>query len=144
MPDSKDVSSAIADLHHRSLAVFPGDLAKLLYLSSLRDLSSGEYHHMGLEFEFGDEVARAALAACHREIFDGLALSSIEDLTAEIERYIEVTGNSASSVIETWRQLHPYRMTIPAGVDSLSADLFVSNIRIALEILNSRLPDRPD
>lgn len=52
-----DVEAAAADLRTRTLGKLSGDMARLLYLASMRDYNSGEYFHDGLAIQFGQEVA---------------------------------------------------------------------------------------
>jgi hypothetical protein len=43
-----DVEAAKKDLEVRTLASMGYDFARIVYLSSLRDFSTGDYHHDGL------------------------------------------------------------------------------------------------
>ncbi len=130
-----DVEAAIEDLKNRTLARMPGEFARLVYLASTRDYNTGQHHHEGLAFEFTREVAERALTTCHREIFDRLLLSPLDHLLQELEIYISSTRTPHAQVLEVWQQLEPYRVTIPLGCDQLSSELFISNVRIALAIL---------
>ena len=133
--------AAVRDLETRTLANLRGGLTKLVYLSSTRDYNTGEYHHEGLAHEYGAEAAQRALAHCHEATFQELLYSSLPSLVAQMTEYIDSTGASKEKVLESWRQLQAFRVLVPAACDELSGDYFVSNIRIALEVL--RLPALP-
>lgn len=132
------VHEAVQDILNRTLAGISDDFSRLICLASTRDYNTGRYHHEGLASRFSDEVARLALAACHLKIFRQLSLSSLEDLVRQLESYLASTGASPTEVVEAWERLQPYRVTIPLECDSLSAEVFFSNIRVALAILQSR------
>jgi hypothetical protein len=46
-------------------------------------------------------------------------------------------------MISTWKGLEPYRVAMPAKSDPLATDFVCSNVKIALSILESRLPGQP-
>jgi len=83
-----DLETAKEDLQTRTLAPIGYDFGRLIYLSSLRNFGTGEYNHHGLAHSFSESVASAALAACHQEVFYRLALSPLESLVAQVERFI--------------------------------------------------------
>jgi hypothetical protein len=128
---------AMRDLESRTLAHFNGDLSKLVYLSATRDYNTGEYRHQGLEQRFGAAAAQFALARCHQAAFQNLLECDLGDLIAQLTAYIESTGAGQQRVLESWRQLEAYRVLIPGACDPWSGDFFISNIKIALEILRT-------
>ena len=130
-----DVDAAVRDLEVRTLSHLRGGLTKLVYLSSTRDYNTGEYHHDGLAHQFGAEAAQQALAQCHANAFHELLYSDLQTLVSELATYIESTGADRERVVQSWRQLQAFRVLVPAQCDELRADFFVSNIRIALEVL---------
>jgi len=133
-----DLEPAITDLRNRTLARLPGDFNRLVYLASSRDLSTGRYSHDGLAFHFSETVASKAMAACHTEIFDRLLFCSLEELIVELRKYISSTEIRPGDVLRSWKHLGSYRVTIPSDCDKLAAEIFLSNVKIALEILQTR------
>lgn len=133
-----DIEPAITDLRNRTLSRLPGDFSRLVYLASSRDCNTGQYYHDGLAFHFSQGVASKAMALCHREVFDRLVYTSLEELIEELCTYIASTDERPENFLKTWKHLESYRVTIPSECDQLEADVFVSNVKMALAILQAQ------
>lgn len=133
-----DVEAAKTDLEVRTLTPLGYDFARIVYLSSLRDFSTGDYHHDGLARSFSEAAASAALVAAHREAFYHLTLSPIESFVAQVERFIRSSPRDYLSSLHAWESLEGYRVTVPSVCDELTSALFRSNIKIAITLLKSR------
>ncbi len=133
-----DIEPAMTDLRSRTLSRLPGDFSRLVYLASSRDLSTGRYSHDGLAFHFSETVASKAMAACHTEVFDRLLFCSLEELIEELGKYISSTEVRPGDVLRSWKHLGSYRVTIPLECDEMAAEVFLSNVKIALAILQRR------
>jgi hypothetical protein len=132
------VEEAYDDLLRRSLSKIQGDLARLIYLASTRDYNTGKYHHDGLAARFQEEIAAQALELAHREIFCRIAASSLEELVEQVEIYVSSSRQGREEVLQVWQKLEPYRVALPVDVNMAVAQLFVSNIKLALAILRQR------
>src|SRR5437899_11130169 len=133
-----EIEPAVRDLRNRTLSRLPGDFSRLVYLASSRDLNTGHYSHDGLAFHFSENVASKAMAACHTEIFDRLVFCSLEELIEELRNYISSTAERPRDVLQSWKHLGSYRVTIPSECNELAAEIFLSNVKIALAILQTR------
>jgi hypothetical protein len=133
----------VEDLKERTLARLPGEVAKLVYLASTRDYVTGRYHHDGLAFRFNEQLAEVALAVCHREVFDKMAVVSLQELVQGIEIFIQTNRTEPYKVLDTWKNLLPYRVVIPEHCDRVAREYFFSNFRMALAVLEARLARRP-
>jgi hypothetical protein len=129
------VEEAYDDLLRRSLSRISGDLARLIYLASTRDYNTGKYHHDGLAARFRVEIACQALELAHRQIFYRIAGYSLEELVREVELYVSSSRQSREEILQVWQKLEPYRVALPVNVNVALAQLFVSNIKLALAIL---------
>lgn len=132
------IQAAIADLKRHTLPGLPGDIAKLVYLAATRDYNTGRYYHDGLAHMYTEEFAARALQECHHEVFRDLVRSSIEDLLVQFELYVSSGCAQADEFIDFWEKAEPYRVAIPLASDPISAQLFNSNVKIALAILRHR------
>ncbi len=133
-----DVGQAVTDLTNRTLSRLPGDFSSLVYLASSRDYNTGQYYHDGLAFHFSESVASRALAECHQEIFARFVYASLEELIAELRNYISSTDERPEDFLKSWAHLGSYRITIPSECDELEAHVFLSNLKMALAILQVR------
>jgi hypothetical protein len=139
VPDNRiTVEQAYDDLLRRSLSRIGGDLARLIYLASTRDYNTGRYHHDGLAARFDAEIACQVLELAHRETFQRIAASSLSELVAELELYVNSSQQSREDVLRAWQKLEPYRVALPVDVNAAVAQLFVSNVRLAVAILRRR------
>jgi hypothetical protein len=142
-----DLEAARHDFRIRTLASLNGDFARLVYLASLRSLNTGEFYHHGLAQTFSDRVAASALDACHREIFDALAVCPLKNVVEELDRYLHGPSGDPASTLDTWQTLEPYRVILPSPCDDLKASLFLSNVKLALTELRFRhsvAPQKPE
>jgi hypothetical protein len=134
-----DVGPAVTDLKNRTLSRLPCDFSRLVFLASTRDYNTGHYYHDGLAFHFSEHVASKALAACHREVFYRLVYTSLEELIKELRNYISSTDERPEEFLKSWKHLGSYRVTVPSECDEQEAAVFLSNVKMALEILQTRL-----
>jgi hypothetical protein len=141
---SPEAAAALRDLERRTLSALSGEFSKLVYLSSTRDYNTGHYQHSGLALRYGAAAAAAALARSHQAVFEKLLYGSLADLVGELSQYIDSTAESRDQILDTWQNLQAYRVLIPETCDPLSAELFASNVTLALKVLKSgpRVPGR--
>jgi hypothetical protein len=130
------------DLLQRSLSKIPGDLARLIYLASMRDYNTGTYHHDGLAARYQADIAGKALEAAHRTIFHKIAACSLEQMVEEVAVYMNSSRQSREEVLNVWQKLEPYRIALPVDINPAVARMFISNVRLALAILRhqERIP----
>jgi hypothetical protein len=138
-----DVLRAYEDFSSRSLARIPSALERLIYVASTRDYNSGWYHHEGLAARFDPVAAAKALEYAHAGVFREVSLMPLEQLSDELEKYMQSAKEEPLAFLTAWQKLEPYRVAIPMHVDPTIAELFVSNIKIALAVLRCRLPKEP-
>jgi len=136
-PKRMDLESAKEDLKKRTLERLGYDFARLVYISSLRDFSTGDYYHHGLAHSFSESAASGALTECHQDLFYSLALSPLESFTAQVDRFIRSTPKDYETVLSAWENLKAYSVTVPSVCDQIAAELFRSNIKIAMTLLKS-------
>lgn len=142
-PVALAVEQARRDLRTHTLARLEGDFAKLVYLASTRSYNTGRYAHEGLALEYSESVAARALAAEHRDVFHGLALSPLREFVNHLVRYLRCGCANPEEILTTWEELQPYRVLPPAKSDDLTVRLFLSNVKVALTMVGPTVADIP-
>jgi len=117
-----------------ALAPLPGELTRIVYLSTLRDYNTGAYFHPDLSEMHGIERADRALAMYHKNLFLHLVKAPVREYVEELRVYMRVSN---VNIIMPWRSLEPYRSTVPSGVPRFLADVYAHNIEQALLILQN-------
>jgi len=127
----------IQDFASTTLAVIPTAFARLAYMASLRDLSSGRYEHQGLITVYQREAVQQALEQCHEEIFESILESTLREQEQDLRAYLESTESGLEVTAAHWRKLEAYRTLLPLEAPDYLKELFCSNIRALLEMIDS-------
>jgi hypothetical protein len=132
------LEDAFDDLTRRTLSRVSGDLARLIYLASTRDYNTGQYRHDGLAARFRLDIACQALELAHHQVFYRIATVPLEQLVGEVELYLSGSQQGREEILQVWQKLEPYRVALPVNINVALAQLFVSNIKLALAIAHWR------
>ena len=119
-----------------TLAGIPGLFARLAYLASLRDLSSGRYEHAGLAALYPDEAVQQSLQLCHEQIFERILEAPLASQEQDLRACLAGMEGGLPLAVSHWRQLEAYRVLQPETAPEYLRDLFCSNLRALLEILD--------
>jgi hypothetical protein len=125
----------IQDFTLTTLAAIPGEFGRLTYIASLRDLSTGRYEHAGLAALYPDEPMQQALELCHEQIFERVLETPLERQEADLKTCLERMAGTLSETLAHWRRLEAYRVLMPERAPVFLKELFCSNLRALLEIL---------
>ena len=124
----------IEDFTKRTLAAISSDFARLLYVSSLRDLGSGRYLHEGLSTVYPEAAVQQALAHCHEELFARILETPLAEQEADLRACLGNLEGEFPNIVARWQELQSYRLLLPTGVPSYLQDLFCSNLRALLGV----------
>lgn len=125
----------VQDFTETTLARISGLFARLVYISSLRDLSSGRYEHQGLAAIYPGDAVQQALQLCHGQIFERILESPLSRQREDLRACLAGMEGGLSVAAEHWWRIESYRFLVPEEVPEYLKDLFCSNLRALLEIL---------
>ena len=127
----------IQDFTLNTLAKIPGLYARLVYIASLRDLSSGRYEHAGLTALYPMEALQQALGLCHEQVFDRILELPLSEQQEDLRSCLAAMEGGLRASVEHWRRLESYRVLLPEQSPDYLKELFCSNLRALLEILQA-------
>ena len=127
----------IQDFSVTTLAVIASQFGRLIYIASLRDLSSGRYEHAGLSALYREEAVQQALAKCHEEVFERILETPLAIQERDLRICFENMPGGLISAVEHWSSLEAYRILLPEQSPEYLKELFCSNLRALLEILQA-------
>jgi hypothetical protein len=133
----------IQDFTLTTLAAIPGEFGRLTYIASLRDLSSGKYEHAGLLTLYPDEAVQQALELCHEQIFERVLETPLATQEADLKECLLRMPGGLCSALAHWRRMEAYRVLMPERSPSYLKELFCSNLRALLELLQEECSTAP-
>ncbi len=133
-----EIALAIEEIEREFLDVIQEDIARLIFLASTRDYQADRYQHDVLAYLYSEDMADEALAACHRKVFDRVTITPLPELVWQLDSYLVSVIMPQSEVIQLWKKHTPYHILPPRDCDPLAAEIFLSNVKVALTILEER------
>ena len=127
----------IQDFTLNTLANISGLYARLVYVASLRDLSSGRYEHAGLAALYPEEAVQQALQVCHEQVFERTLELPLSEQQEDLRACLTAMEDGLRASVEHWRRLESYRVLLPEQSPDYLKELFCSNLRALLEILHA-------
>src|SRR6266581_6606696 len=110
-------------------------LAALVFFGSLRDAYSGHYLHEGWRQMASAEEIHSVLRETHQSLFNSVLGLSLIDLSKQLRMHFQALNRPERETSVWWIDVEPYRDLIPQGCSVVMRELFVSNVKIALEVL---------
>ena len=127
----------IQDFTVTTLANISGLFARLVYVASLRDLSSGRYEHAGLAALYPDQALQQALQVCHEQVFEKVLETSLETQLEDLRACLSAMDEGLCAAVAHWWRMESYRVLLPEESPDYLKALFCSNLRALLEILQA-------
>lgn len=125
----------IQDFTLTTLARISGLFARLAYVASLRDLSSGRYEHAGLAALYPEEALQQAIQVCHEQVFEKVLEIPLSSQQDDLRACLSAMDGGLCAAVAHWQRLESYRFLLPEQSPDYLKELFCSNVRALLEIL---------
>jgi hypothetical protein len=119
---------------NNNVVPIPTLLGRLVYASSLRDINKGTYYDPALEGQPEEEI-HAFLTSLHRTLFYEWLNLSLEEQLDDLMAYLRELSGDPARVIEAWRTTEPFALYIPAGAGRGDQELFLTDLRIIVDLL---------
>src|SRR5260370_4321033 len=103
----------IQDFTLTALAGIPGLFARLAYLASLRDLSSGRYEHAGLAALYPDAAIQQALQLCHEQLFERILETPLSSQQEDLRACLPGMEGGWAGAASHWPRTAPYPVLLP-------------------------------
>ncbi len=129
--------TASSDLWARTLVQIPSLFGRLVYLSSLRDVTTDQYYHHGLATIFGEAEANRALRESHERAFAEWLTFRMEQQKADLDLYLSMLDQPKRILLQTWQRLAPYRNLIPSSALDDERKLYLLDLETHLEMLRN-------
>jgi len=130
-----EAERAFQDFEGHTLAKMQGRFCRLVYLASLRDHNTGQYHHYGLEQRYSSQAVDEALAGCHQQAFNDLLALPLRDQTQDLIHFFESLRAERARLVEVWQQLQAYQVLPPQNCHPFAKQMFSKNVEVMLRIL---------
>ena len=109
--------------------------AALVFFGSLRDAYSGQYLHEGWGQMASAEEIHSVLRETHQSLFDSVVRLSLIDLSKQLRMHFQSLNQPERETSVWWLEVEPFRDLIPQGCSVVVRELFVSEVKTALEVL---------
>ena len=110
-------------------------LAALVFFGSLRDAYSGHYLHEGWGQMASPEEIHSVLSETHQSLFNSVVRLSLIDLSKQLRMHFQSLNQPERETSVRWLEVEPFRDLIPQGCSAVVRELFVSEVKTALEVL---------
>jgi hypothetical protein len=127
----------IHDFAMTTLSAIPNEYGRLTYIASLRDLSTGRYEHAGLAALYPGEAMQEAVKQCHEEVFRRILETPLSLQENDLRACLAGMEGTLGATVSHWRQMEAYRVLMPEESPDYLKELFCSNLRALLEILQN-------
>jgi len=134
LPDTRSCQQPAGDLWRHTLARIPTVFGRVLYLSSLRNRSSGMYEHPGLAQMVGDEEAGETLRRSHARVFQDWLCLNLERQKADLQEYLAETPHPAA-VLADWAASAACQSWVPSAAQDAERRLFLGDFEILAALL---------
>jgi hypothetical protein len=121
------VRAPAMEFWRRTLSQIPTVFGRLVYMSSLRDSTTGRYQHDGLIRMLGSEDADRTLCHHHHQIFSQWLSFGLMEQKADLGDYMRSARGPRSAIY--------YRHLVPRTAREVERQLYLTDLETLLELL---------
>lgn len=136
------IRQVVENFSERTLQSISGNVSRLLYVATLRDLATGRYNHVGLASIYSEAVVDQALRLCHDELFERILETALETQESELRACLGGFEADLRDIAARWLEHEFYKFLIPSDVPLYLRKLFCSNLAILLQLIVAENPTR--
>jgi hypothetical protein len=114
------------------LAPIPSEFGRLADVATLRDVTSGHYHHPALEEVYPESAVHQALLYCHEELFEKVVRTPLHLQEWDLRTHFARMDAPVAEIAFRWLEIEHFRSFVPMGTAPHLCDLFLSNTRAVL------------
>jgi hypothetical protein len=115
-----------------------GMFERLAYLATLRDPSTGMYHHERLDPAYGETAVNEAVGKAHEELFERILETPLAQLETDLRAFVQSRSPGREAATEHLEDI--ILAGIPDHAPDFLKDLFRSNLDALRELLEDRTP----
>ena len=128
----------VEDFTRRSLSALPSGYGRLIYISTLRE-DDGHYRHDGLASVYSDAAVQLALEQCHEELFARVLEEPLSEQERQLRGALEALEGGLEQNLPRWSNRERYEELEPRDLPVYLYDLFASNVRLLLELIEANV-----
>ncbi len=139
--------AAATEAWQRTLSAIPTVIGRIAYLSSLRNVHTGTYEHVGLAQRIGEDGVDRVIRRSHTSVFQEWLCFGLERQKDELDEYLSGLGSDKAGVIASWLAVEPWNNWVPGESRDVERKLFNADLAVVLELVraengvDSRDPD---
>jgi len=139
--------TAAVESWQRTLSAIPTLIGRVAYLSSLRNVHTGSYEHVGLAQRIGEDGVDRIIRRSHMSVFQEWLCFGLERQKDQLEQYFSGLEGERREIISSWLTLEPWNNWVPGESRDVERKLFNADLAVILELIrveygvSSRDPD---
>lgn len=134
-----DVRQPVAVVWKEMLSGIFSTLGRLALLASCRHPVTGRYYHPRLTNCFESDDLDEALRSSHKLAWRDWMLGSLEQQHADVYLYLRDLSTDFERLVSLWLECVPFTEFAPECATEAERSLFLSNLKIALQLLHNQL-----
>lgn len=134
-PLSLNREAVVAESWQRTLSAIPTLIGRVIYLSSLRNVHTGTYEHVGLSQRVGETEVDRILRRSHMSAFQEWLCCGLERQKEELDAYLSEMSGDRREIIANWLTIEPWNNWVPGESRDVERKLFSADLAVILELV---------